>query len=147
MQQNRHSIFIATTAFEIFPQILLWGEAAWWPKKSQMKFIRQTKGEIRIGTKYLQQVLLPFAPQWEAEISEIEPNRKVCRRFLNGIFKGQEWVELEPTAIGTRVNYVMDYDINGLINRMMWQWLFQRLHDRNIEMILANLKDFVTGKK
>ena len=147
MEQNRHSIFVATTAFEIFPQILWWGEAAWWPKKSQMKFIRKTPGKLTVGTRFIQKVLLPFGPQWEVEISEIEPNRKVSRRFLNGIFKGEEWVELEPSAIGTKVNYVMNYDINGLINRLMWKLLFRRLHDRNIEMILSNLRDFVTPKK
>jgi len=147
MAQNRHSIFIEATAFEIFPQILLWGEASWWPEKSAMKFIRETPGEVKIDTRYTQKVLLPFAPQWQVEVNAITANQKVGRRFLNGIFKGEEWVELEPAAIGTRVNYVMDFEINGAINKILWKLFFRRLHDKNLEMILENLREFIVGKK
>jgi hypothetical protein len=147
MRQNRHFVLVSATASQIFPQILLWGEAKWWPEKSQMKFICLTPGNLTVGTRFVQKVLLPFGPQWEVEINRIEPDKKVGRRFLNGIFKGEEWVELEPAATGTKVNYVMNYDINGAFNRVMWKLFFRRLHDKNIEMILANLSGYIKGKR
>lgn len=147
MQENRHSIFIEASAWEIYPEILLWGESVWWPKNSQMRFIRKAPGGIKVSTRYIQKVLLLFGPQWEVEVNTIEPNKKVGRRFLNGIFKGGEWVELEPTAIGTKVNYAMDFEINGAINKILWNLFFRKLHDRNLEMILTSLKDFIIAKK
>ena len=146
MQQNCHSILVEASAKDIFPQILLWGEAEWWPKKSQMKFIRETSGEIKIGTRYLQKVLLPFAPQWEVEVNCLESNKKVGRKFLNGIFTGAEWVELEPVAGLTKVKYIMNFEVNGFLNRGLWNLFFRRLHDRNLEMILTNLRDFIVNK-
>jgi len=147
MPENRHSIFIEASAAEIFPQILLWGEANWWPEKSQMRFIKETSGDINVGTRYIQKVLLPFAPQWEVEVDCIVSNQKVGRKFLNGIFNGREYVELEPTAIGTKVNYVMNFEINGSVHKVLWNLFFRKLHDRNLTMILSSLKDFITKNK
>jgi len=147
VQQNLHSILIEAQPKDVFPQILLWGESKWWPKNSQMKFIRETPGEIKIGTRYLQRVLLPLAPQWEVEVNIIEPGKKVGRKFLNGIFSGVEWVELEPVVGLTKVKYIMNFEVNGILNRGLWNLFFRRLHDRNLEVILANLRDFIVNKK
>ncbi|MFH0877338.1 MAG: hypothetical protein V1863_03855, partial [Candidatus Omnitrophota bacterium] len=72
-RQNSHSILIQCGFDKAYPEIVRWGEASWWPKKSLMKFERQGQGPVQTGTprinpcgiiqgtRYRQVVLLPFA--------------------------------------------------------------------------------------
>ncbi|MFZ5799896.1 MAG: hypothetical protein ACOY3D_00735 [Candidatus Omnitrophota bacterium] len=143
MPQNRHTIFIAAPADEVFKQALLWGEAKWWPKHSLMQFIRRSGEEIKIGTIYRQKVKLPFGPQWEVAINEIVPVQRVSRNFLNGIFKGREMVLVIPQTFGCQVDYVLDYEINGKINKLLWKIFFQRLHDENLKLILESMREYI----
>ena len=146
-KNNRHFVLIEVTADLIFPEIVLWGEAIWWPPKSSMKFTRLTPGAIQVGTKYQQKVLLPLAPKWEAQVTNLIPGRLIERIFLNGIFRGKETVIIEERYDGMKVDYLMEYEILGLFNKMMWGMHFQKLHDKNIEMILKALKEHVLKKK
>ena len=144
---NHHFILIEAPADLIALEVILWGEAIWWPKNSSMKFTRLTPGEIRAGTKYRQEVLLPFAPKWEVELTRLIPGKEVERTFLNGMFKGKETVTLEERYNGTKVEYTMSYEVLGILNRILWQLFFRKMHDRNIEMILKALQNYVTDKQ
>ena len=144
---NHHFILIEAPADLIVPEVILWGEAVWWPKNSSMKFTRLTPGEIQAGTKYRQKVLLPLAPTWEAEVTRLVPGKEIERTFLNGMFKGKETVTLEERYNGTKVEYVMHYEVLGILNRILWQLFFRKMHDRNIEMILKALQNYVTTKQ
>ncbi|HLD69728.1 MAG TPA: hypothetical protein VJA17_03085, partial [Candidatus Omnitrophota bacterium] len=125
----------------------LWGEALWWPKNSSMKFIRLTPGEIQAGTRYRQKVLLPLAPIWEVEVTRLIQGKEIERIFLNGIFKGKEIVTIEERYNGTKVEYTMHYEVLGIWNQILWQLFFQKLHDRNIEMILQALQNYVVDRQ
>lgn len=144
---NHHFIFIEASADLIAPEIILWGEAQWWPKNSSMKFTRLTPGEIHVGTKYRQEVLLPLAPRWEVEVTRLVPGKAIERTFVNGMFKGKETVSLEERYNGTKVEYAMHYEIVGILNPILWQLFFQKLHDQNIERILKSLRDYVTSEQ
>ena len=145
---NHHFILIEEVPLDVVGQeIILWGEASWWPKKSLMKFTRLTKGEISVGTRYDQKVLLPFAPKWNVEITKIIPGREIERTFLNGMFQGKESVQLEERYNGIKVSYSMHYQIQGWFNNMMWHLVFQKLHDKNINMILSALQDYILAKQ
>lgn len=144
---NHHFIFIEASADLIAPEIILWGEAQWWPKNSSMKFTRLTPGEIQVGTKYHQKVLLPLAPKWEVEVTRLVPGKAIERTFLSGMFKGREIVTLDERYNGTKVEYAMHYEVLGILNQILWQLFFQRLHDQNIQMILKALQGYVTSKQ
>ncbi len=107
-----------------------------------MAFRRLSSGEVALGTLYMQKVLLPLAPRWRVEVSEVT-NRSISRRFLDGMFKGCEQVSFQRAAGGWRVEYVMHYEVRGFLNRFLWFLVFRRLHDRNIKEILGNLKIFM----
>jgi hypothetical protein len=145
-EENKHSIVVrsdpATARFEI----LWWGEAFWWPKKSLMRFVRLTERPVQKGTRYRQEVLIPFAPVWDVEIENIT-DTSVTRRFLNGMFKGFETVSIAALRGSVEINYRMHYEVQGFLNRLLWQLFFQKLHDNNIEMILASLKEFLEKGK
>ena len=146
MKLNQHSILIETNLADVlFQNICLWGEACWWPKKSLMRFIRIEAGQLDVGTRFFQKVTLPFGPSWMVETIALEKNKKICRKFLNGLFIGQECVEIKSLNTNKfEVIYKMDYVIKGLLNRIFWQLFFLRMHNKNIRAILNNLKNFVT---
>jgi hypothetical protein len=145
LQENHHSVLIACAPSQALPEIIRWGEATWWPKDSLMRFEREGSGEVRTGTRYRQKVLMPFAPSWDVEVTRLEDSG-ITRRFLNGMFEGEETVAVKPRGSGVEVSYRMSYSINGSLNRVLWPLVFRRLHDRSIEAILANLKRFLEKK-
>lgn len=139
---NRHAIVIKCDDNALLKEIVLWGEAVWWPKKSLMRFERLTEGEVKEGTRYRQLVLLPFAPNWDVEVNGLSKN-SITRVFLNGMFSGSETVSFLPTHFGFEVCYDMRYQVRGFLNRFLWRLFFRSLHDRNIEAILHNLKRYL----
>ncbi len=145
---NHHFVLIEEVPLAMVGQeIILWGEASWWPKKSLMKFTRLTRGEIAVGTRYEQKVLLPFAPHWEVEVTKIIPGKEIERTFLNGMFQGNESVQLEERYNGIKVSYSMQFQIQGWFNNVMWYLVFQKLHDKNIIMILTALHDYILAQQ
>lgn len=111
-----------------------------------MRFVRLTERPVQKGTRYRQEVLIPFAPVWDVEIENIT-DTSVTRRFLNGMFKGFETVSIAVLRGTVEINYRMHYEVQGFLNRLLWQLFFQKLHDNNIEMILASLKEFLEKGK
>ena len=144
-KENKHSILVHCLFQEAYPEIVLWGEASWWPKGSLMRFVRKDSGPVAMGTRYRQQVLLPFAPAWDVEVGGLDAG-SITRQLLNGMFSGSETISLEPAGPEIEIRYVMRYQINGVINKVMWPLVFERLHNRNIEEILSNLKKYLEKK-
>lgn len=140
---NRHGIRIHCDAARLQKEIIAWGEGAWWPKGSRMRFLRLTDGPVQKGTRYRQEVLLPFAPRWDAEVESMT-DAGIRRRFLNGMFEGFETVGFAPAlAGGFDVAYEMHYRVRGFLNRLFWPAAFEKMHDANIELILKNLKEYL----
>ncbi len=145
LQENNHGILINAAIDRVRPEIIRWGEAPWWPKRSLMRFIRSGSGPVLAGTRYRQEVLLPFAPSWDVEVTAVT-DRGITRRFLNGMFSGEETVSVAAQPQGSKVDYRMNYRVHGALNGLLWRLAFRRLHDRNIEEILKNLKAFAEGR-
>jgi hypothetical protein len=139
---NTHSVLVRAELGRVFPEVLRWGEAPWWPKGCPMQFVRTTPaGAVDKGTRYTQKVLLPFAPSWSVEVEEVTP-ASITRRFLNGMFAGSETVSVRSVEAGVEVVYEMRYCLNGAMNAVLWPLVFRRMHDANIEAILASLKNY-----
>jgi len=144
--ENRHDIVIKSDPASVRNEILWWGEAAWWPQNSLMRFVRLTERPLRKGTRYKQEVTIPFAPSWEVEIDSLT-DTSITRRFLNGMFAGFETVSFIDRAGNVEVSYRMHYECQGFLNRFLWLFVFQAMHDKNIELILASLKAFLEKGK
>ncbi len=143
---NHHFIFIEEPIGIVWPEVVLWGESTWWPKACQMKFRRLSTGEIQVGTKFEMRVTAPFTKPWQAEVIRLIPDVVIERAFLDGMFIGKEYVLVEPRSNGTRVDYVMEFKLNGFLNQILWPIIFERLHNKNIQMILQALKEFCIKK-
>jgi len=144
---NSHSTSIAINGNlqeAVFRQIVLWGEAAWWPKHSLMKFMNLShEGRVQEGTVYLQKISFPFGPQWHSRVEELHTPVSVTRIFLDGILKGYERVSIVEHG-GQRivVAYYMDATVSWF-NYLVWQALFKLLHDYNLRRILRALKEYM----
>ncbi len=145
-QRNHHFVFIEAPLDIVAPEIVLWGEASWWPKTCTMKFIRTADDEIKVGTRLRQKVLLPLAPSWDVKITKLTPGVEIERTFLNGFLEGFEKVTLEERVNGIRVDYTMEYRIQGSWNNALWVFAFEKMHDNNLEIILLALKKFCQKK-
>ncbi len=146
-KENTHDIVIKSDLASARYEILWWGEAVWWPQNSLMRFVRLTERPLQKGTRYKQEVTLPFAPSWEVEIDNLT-DTSITRRFLNGMFAGFETVSLINRPSGVEVSYRMHYEVQGILNNILWLFVFQSMHDKNIELILESLKDYLEkGKK
>lgn len=142
---NHHSIAVKAPAGRIYRELLSWGESEWWPSDCPMRYTRLTAGDVGVGTRYLQKVQRPMGPEWEAEIITAAEGREVSRRFTRGMFKGVERLYIIPAMGASEVHYMMDFEVVGMLNRLMWETVFQKKHDENVARVLLALKRHLEG--
>lgn len=129
---------------ELFKQILLWGEAQWWPKKSLMRFVNESGTQVtRVGSVYLQRVRLLCGPRWHARVDTIDEEKSITRVFIDGMFQGYERVSIrESGPKSLNVSYYMDVSMK-IVDYWLWKMLFQRLHDGMLRSILSALQEYM----
>lgn len=138
---------IASSPQSIFEELLIWGESSWWPKKSLMQFINLS-GKREESSVYLQKTRLPLGPSWHTRNEVIDPQSLHIRRiYLDGMFEGFEELSVEKLKDNAfKAVYKFSYHIKGLINKIMWNLMFKRLHIKNIDLILGSLKRYLETK-
>lgn len=142
---NKHSIGIEADKNEIFKEIVLWGESAWWPKDSNMKFVNESGQAVSEGTDYSMKII-PFGPSWRARVTKLEKDYSIRRDFLDGMFTGFETVSILEKGKGSEVVYEMFYRVNNIVNKILWPLALERIHNSNINKILVNLKNHLEAK-
>lgn len=141
---NRHEVIINTyDQKKVFDQIVLWGEASWWPKRCMMRFIRIGTAPIQKGTMYHQIVTLPFGPRWLSLVSEVVDNISISRRYFESFISGDEIVRIVPLERTIKVEYLLVYTIKDRSHNVLWKIILKRLHDYNIKLVLNNLKQYI----
>ncbi len=142
---NHHFVTINAPVDAIYREVVLWGESRWWPDESPMKYSRKDSAEVRVGTRFHQKVYRPFAPEWEVEVVSITPGHGISRRFISGMFRGTDKVYIKPGEKSSEVHFLMDYEITGGMNRILWRLAYRRMHDGNIVRILNAMKSALEG--
>jgi hypothetical protein len=142
---NHHSISVKAPAKSIYTELLSWGESDWWPADVPMLYTRLTEGEPGVGTRYRQKVQKPMGPEWETEIISATEGREVSRKFLKGMFTGVERVYIIPVPGANEVHYMMDFEIVGPVNRLLWESVYRGKHDEGIKKVLRALKHHLEG--
>lgn len=137
-------IFVRANPDDIFEQLLVWGEAGWWPRRSLMRF-KNLSGEIKLGTVYLAKIRLVFGPSWYARNVILDKeNFYIKRIFLEGIFSGGEELRILSNVDGRqKVIYTFDCEVKGIFNNFIWNLISRKLHIKNIDMILSSLKTYL----
>lgn len=143
-RKNRHEIIINTSdQKKAFDQIVLWGEAPWWPKQCLMKFTKIGDVSVQKGTMYHQRVNVPFGPRWLSLVTDVVENASISRKYLEGFIDGEETLRLVPSDGTTKIEYVLEYTIRGRFYTVAWKACLEALHDRNIKRILEQLKHYL----
>jgi hypothetical protein len=127
-------------------EVVAWGEASWWPKDCLWKYLRQTDGEIRVGTQYVIKINKPSATDWAAEVTQLLPSRIVERTFTKGMFKGFERVLLEEKSNGTRIDYELHFQLRGFINMLIWPFFLRGQYVKTIGKIMDALKAHILAE-
>ncbi len=136
-------LFLEAPIQAVSAELITWGEAVWWPKDCLWKYVRQTDGEIRVGTEYVIKINKPSAADWSVEVTQLLPNRLIERTFTKGLFKGFERIMLEERANGTRIDYELHFKIRGLLNIFLWPFVLRAQYLKTIQKILSALQDYL----
>lgn len=128
---------------KVFDQIVLWGQASWWPSNCIMKFEKIGDKPVQKGTLYHQRVKAVFGPRWRSLVTDIIENSSISRRYCEGFIEGEETVRLLPFGAKTKVEYALDYTIRGRLHAVAWKACLEALHNRNIKLVLQHLKSYL----
>ena len=141
-------IKIEAVCRDIFRELIRWGQAEWWPKRSLMN-IENLDGPIDVGTRYRQQVKIPFGPHWCTVNKVIDKKNMYIRRdFLGGMFDGFEELSVVPDEDGNGdVAYTFAAEVKGGVNKFLWQKAAKKMHTENINIILKTLKEYLEKKQ
>ncbi|MCC6758155.1 MAG: hypothetical protein IT395_00830 [Candidatus Omnitrophica bacterium] len=134
-------MFLEAPVEIVSAEAVTWGESAWWPKDCLWKYLRQTDGDIRVGTQYVIKINKPSSHDWAAEVTQLLPTRLIERTFTRGMFKGFERVLLEEKSNGTRLDYELHFQIRGPINFLLWPFYLRGQYIKTIKSILSAFKD------
>ena len=74
----------------------------------------ETEGPVRVGTRVLEERKVPGGPrEFEYEITEYDPPRKVSFQVLNGPVRPFGTVTVEPAGDGSRSKVTLQLDFVG----------------------------------
>lgn len=143
-QSNRHEVMVNSgDVNKAFREIVLWGEATWWPNSCRVVFIPMDRSPIQVGTQYKQKVLLPFAPSWLFLVKDIKTNKSITRKLHKGFLDAEELISIIPEKNRLKIQYDMEYKVKGRLYRILWKLFLKKMHDENINLILGNLKRYL----
>jgi|GEM_PF-1517394 len=141
-----HFVFVEVPIEVVWPEVSLWGQAEWWPKKSAIKIIPIGSGDLEIGSKFRYKIQGLLLPSWQAEVTQLVPENLIERTFLNGPLKGYESVKLEWRYNGTRLDYELHYRARGLIYKIIWPLLEKKIYNVSVKQVLEALRNYVVDK-
>jgi hypothetical protein len=146
LRVSRQFIFVEVPLAVVAPEVVAWGEAVWWPASCPMQFKRLTEGEVAVGTRYRQKVRGTLMPAWLSEVTDLLPRSTVTRAYRKGPLHGYEVVRIGERANGTRIEYELHYHPKGLLNALLWKFLYEKKHEETIHRVLSALSEYVTRK-
>lgn len=84
-----------------------------------------------------------FDLEWNTQIKEINPNKRIRLQFLDGFFAGgTEIWELREEGEFCRVSHTIIVEPRGFLRKSAWIFKVRGKHDKMVEIFLDNLKNF-----
>jgi len=84
--------------------------------------------------------------EWDVETTEYVENEKARWRSTGGDVTAIELTTLNPTKTGTKITFVIDYDLPySILGKIVDKLLVSREMDSNIENGLVTLKNMLEG--
>lgn len=127
-------------------ELILWEHGAWYPKDCPVRYVRETSGELQVGTLYAQTITKPFPVKNLLEVTRFVPGRVIERTYRKGILKGIERISIEERANGTRIDYDLHYMIPNPVDRLLWQLFYRKQLEATIDKVLKTIKEALQKK-
>ena len=136
-------VFIEESVGKVGSAMMKWQDLTWWPKKPGIKIKCKMPGPIEVGKVLQYKLTQPLLSGWTAEVVDFVPNRKLESTFKSGLLQGIETIQIEERANGTKLEYRMDYQVKGFLNKIFWAIWGERAHANAIKKILEAFRDYV----
>jgi uncharacterized protein YndB with AHSA1/START domain len=103
-----------------------------------------SKGPVRVGSigHFVAKPDFKIKGEWDEEVTEFEENKKIAMRTVEGSkLKMSLTGSLEPTAKGTKVTYVEDYEVPySVFGKLIDTLVLRKDTEKFMEEMMANLK-------
>ena len=129
---------VSAAAEEVFSVLAdLSSYKEWWPRSIQFQI--DDTGTAKVGTRM--RISNQGAVRWVAEVTAIEPNRRIAFRYGEGAWDGTaEWT-LTREAGGVRVRYAVDIVPVPFLIRVLGRFVdLGAKHSARMQRVLERLK-------
>ena len=141
MARNEASVVINRPPQEIFAYMT---DVRSWPEWNMgiLEAEQTSEGPMGVGTT-LRGVsqFLGLRGEWTSEVTEYEPNRKWGQKIAQGPMSVEQSCTMEPVEGGTRLTWGGEGEYGGFFR--LAEPILVRMFQRQLETILANLKDIL----
>ena len=109
------------------------------------KVVQTSKEKDAVGeTVHISGEVAGAKAEWDAEITERVVNEKVGWRSIGGSFTGFGSQARAPTKTGTKITFVMDYNMPySVFGKLMDKLRFQKAFEKTIDEGAKKLKELV----
>ncbi len=83
--------------------------------------------------------------EFDTEMTEVIENKKIAWKSLGDFVAKGSW-GFEPTAQGTEVQMVMDYEIPGVLGKIFDKIKVSKETEKDMESSLQKMKQLIEGK-
>ena len=145
---NRHTVIIRARPQEVYQALVDFQEMQRWCPREKISVENITPGKFGLGTKMRYRLNYRINPTWHSVVMDMEEDRRIVNRFVDGIFRGgvEVW-QLDEVEHGAELSHTLIYRINKPILRLGWIFLGgEAKHNELTEEALGNLKRIVEEK-
>jgi uncharacterized membrane protein len=141
MTKIENSIEINASPEKIW-QLMSWERIPEWYAAFK-KVVHTSKEKDAVGeTVHISGEVAGAKAEWDAETTERVVKEKLAWRSIGGSFTGFGSQALAPTKSGTKVTFVMDYEMPySIFGKLMNKLRFQKAFEKTIDEGLKKLKD------
>lgn len=142
---NRHAVTIKAEPQHVYQALVDFSEMQRWCPQEKILVDKITPGKLGLGTKMRYRLNYRINPTWHSVVVDMEENRRIINRFVDGIFEGSvEIWQLREVEQGAELRHTLIYRISKLILRIGWIFLGgEAKHNELTEEALHNLKSIV----
>jgi len=142
---NRHTVTIKAKPQQVYQALIDFSAIQRWCPQEKIRVEKITPGNLGLGTKMRYRLNYRVNPVWHSVIVDMEENRRIMNRFVDGIFAGSvEIWQLREVEQGIELSHTLIYRISKLILRIGWIFLGgEAKHNELTEEALHNLKSII----
>lgn len=115
----------------------------WWPKELKVEVLKVSPSWVGSRIK-----IQPYGSWFVCEVISLIPNQEMLMHYVDGLHRGTGLWKLEEIPIGTRLNYTVDLEPQGVVPRLLSHVMdFAAWHSRGMQGVFSGLQKEVSGSR